>query len=262
MPNQSIQRGARILSLFSYSRPRLKVSQIAREIGLAVGTAHGLVRTLEQEGFLSQDPRTREYRLGMRLHELGSIHLATLEINQKAAIPLSYLARETGLVGRLGVLERGVIVVTLDTLPLSKSSVAPFVGAAAPAYCTSMGRAILAQLPEDELLAYLDRVKLVKYTPRTITDRQALLEEIAITRQRGYSLSLQEFLVNLDSVGAPIFTQGGQVTGGLSLNGEPRLVSEANLQDLARRVMDTAGEVSRHMGHYQYLEPSLGRESA
>lgn len=246
--------------MFSYSRPRLKVSQIAREIGLAVGTVHSLVRTLEQEGFLSQDPRTREYRLGMRLHELGSIHLATLEINQKAAIPLSYLARETGLVGRLGVLERGVIVVTLDTLPLSKSSVTPFVGAAAPAYCTSMGRAILAQLPEEELLAYLDRVKLVKYTTRTIVDRQALLEEIAITRQRGYSLSLQEFLVNLDSVGTPIFSQGGQVAGGLSLNGEPRLVSEANLQDLARRVMDTASEVSRHMGHYQYLEPGLERE--
>ncbi|MBI5523841.1 MAG: IclR family transcriptional regulator [Desulfarculus sp.] len=255
MPNQSIQRATRILSLFSYSRPRLRVSQIAREMGLPVGTVHGLVRTLEQEGFLSQDPQTRQYRLGMRLHELGSIHLATLEINQKAAIPLSYLARETGLVGRLGVLERGVIVVTLDTLPLSKASVAPFIGAAAPAYCTSMGRAILAHLPQEAVGDYFDKAALVKFTPRTIVDRQALLEELAVTRQRGYSLSLQEFLVNLDSVGAPIFGEGGQVAGALSLNGEPRLVSEANLQDLARRVMETAAEVSRQLGHYQYLEP-------
>lgn len=71
--------------------------------------------------------------------------------------------------------------------------------------------------------------------------------------------------MNLDSVGAPIFSQGGHVAGGLSLNGEPRL---GHLQDLAQRVMDTASEISRHMGHYQYLEPgleqepSLGRDSA
>jgi len=147
-----------------------------------------------------------------------------------------------------------MIVVTLDTLPLSKASAAPFIGAAAPAYCTSMGRAILAHLPQAEVDGYLAQVELRKYTPRTIVDRQALLQELAVTRQRGYSLSLQEFLVNLDSVGAPILGQGGLVAGALSLNGEPRLVSEANLQDLARRVMETASEVSRFLGHYQYIE--------
>ena len=106
---------------------------------------------------MAQDRRTRKYRLGMRLHELGSMHLATLELNQKATIPLSYLARDTGLVGRLGVLERDVLVVTLDTSPLGNGSVAPYVGAAAPAYCTSMGRAILAFMPEAEAVSHLER---------------------------------------------------------------------------------------------------------
>ncbi len=261
MANQSIQRAAQIMALFSYARPRLRVTQIAREVGLAVGTVHGLVRTLEQEGFLSQDQQTREYRLGMRLHELGSIHMATLEINQKAAIPLSYLARETGLVGRVGVLERGAIVVTLDTLPLSTASVAPFIGAAAPAFCTSMGRAILASLPTGELEDYFRRASLVKYTPKTVVDRQALTTELEATRQRGYSLSLQEFLPNLDSVGAAITGEGGRVVGALSLNGEPKLVSEADMAGLAQKVMDTAGEISRYLGHYRYLEPRFQKEA-
>ncbi|MEW5912453.1 MAG: IclR family transcriptional regulator [Thermodesulfobacteriota bacterium] len=259
MANQSIQRAARILSLFSYSRPQMGVSEIAKEVDMPVGTVHGLVRTLEEEGFLSQDPKTRKYRLGMRLHELGSIHMATLEINQKATIPLSYLARDTGLVGRLGVLERDVLVVTLDTMPMGGSLAAPYIGAAAPAYCTSMGRAILAFLPLEEVEGYLERVELVKYTPHTITDPAELRAELARTRERGYSLSRQEFLLNLESLGVPIFQEGGQVCCALSLNGEPERLSQAELAHLARKAMDTAGEISRYLGHYQYLDPRRRR---
>lgn len=254
MANQSIQRAAKILSLFSYTQPLLGVSEIAKEISLPVGTVHGLVRTLEAEGFMSQDHRTRKYRLGMRLHELGSMHMATLEINQKATIPLSYLARDTGLVGRLGVLERDVLVVTLDTSPLGNGSVAPYVGAAAPAYCTSMGRAILAFMPGDEARAYLDRVKLVKYTAHTVIDKDALLAELAETRKRGYSLSKEEFLLNLESIGAPIFDESGAVCGALSLNGEPQRVSQSDLPALARKILNMASEISRYIGHYQYLD--------
>jgi len=259
MANQSIKRAARILSLFSYSRPHLGVSEIAKEIDMPVGTVHGLVRTLEEEGFLAQDPKSRKYRLGMRLHELGSIHLATLEINQKATIPLGYLARDTGLVGRLGVLERDVLVVTLDTMPMGGSYAAPYIGAAAPAYCTSMGRAILAFMPEQEVEGYLARVDLVKYTPHTITDIEKLRRELRLSRERGYSLSRQEFLLNLDSLGVPIFKEEGQVCGALSLNGEPERLNDADLPNLARKAMDTAGEISRYLGHYQYLDPRYRR---
>ena len=259
MSNQSIQRAASILSLFSYARPQIGVSDIAKETGLPVGTVHGLVRALQDEGFLAQDTQSRKYRLGMRLHELGSIHVATLEINQKAIIPLGYLARETGLVCRLGVLERDVLVVTLDTMPMAESYAAPYIGAAAPAFCTSMGRAILAFMPDDELEGYLERVELVKYTPHTITDPQELREELARSRERGYSLSRQEFLLNLDSLGAPIFRGEGRVCGALSLNGEPEHMEQDQLLRLARKAMDTAGEISRYLGHYQYLDPRARR---
>ena len=255
MANQSIQRAAKILSLFSYAQPLLGVSRIAKELDLPVGTVHGLVRTLENEGFMAQDKRTRKYRLGMKLHELGSMHLATLELNQKATIPLSYLARDTGLVGRLGVLERDVLVVTLDTSPLGQASVAPYVGAAAPAYCTSMGRAILAFLPAEEARAHLARVKLVRYTPHTLVDPKALLAELAETKKRGYSLSKEEFLLNLESIGAPIFDETGDVCGALSLNGEPRSITRGDLPALARKVLNMASEISRYIGHYQYLDP-------
>lgn len=259
MANQSIRRAARILSLFSYSRPQMGVSEIAKEVGMPVGTVHGLVRTLEGEGFLAQEPKSRKYRLGMRLHELGSIHVATLEINQKATIPLGYLARDTGLVGRLGVLERDVLVVTLDTMPMGGSYTAPYIGAAAPAYCTSMGRAILAFMAPEEVEDYLERVDLVKYTPHTITDADELRAELAISRERGYSLSRQEFLLNLDSIGVPIFKEGGQVCGALSLNGEPENLDPSELPNLARKAMDAAGEISRYLGHYQYLDPRVRR---
>lgn len=259
MPNQSIKRAADLLSLFSYARPQLGVSEMAKEVGLPVGTVHGLVRTLQEEGFLAQDPKTRQYRLGMRLHELGSIHLATLELNHKATIPLGYLARDTGLVGRVGVLERDVLVVTLDTMPMGGAYAAPYIGAAAPAYCTSMGRAILAFSPPEVVAGYLKRVELVKYTPQTVVDPTELRAELERSRERGYCLSRQEFLLNLDSLGVPLFGEGGQVCGALSLNGEPNRLDDEELPGLVRKAMDAAGEISRYLGHYQYLDPRARR---
>jgi DNA-binding IclR family transcriptional regulator len=248
--NQSIQRAAHILSLFSYSQARLRVSDIAKELDLPLGTVHGLVSSLEEVGFLAQAPNSRKYTLGLKLHELGAIQTATMDINQKSSMPVGYLARETGLVGRVGVLERDAVVVTLSTQPLEGGSAArPLV----PSYCSSLGRAILAHLPEDEVVEHLNHVELVQYTSKTIVDEKALWNELRLSRQRGYAVTSQELLMHLASIGAPIWAPGCKVVGAVSLNGPPHLIDGEKHKEFAQMVMDTAGEISSFMGHH--MEP-------
>ncbi len=255
MSNQSIQRASDILSLFSYARPQWRISDIAKAVKLPIGTAHGIVQALEVAGFLKKAPRSREYRLGIRLHVLGTIYEGTFELNQKASIPVSYLARETGLIGRLGVFHRDAVIVTMSTLPLESGSAAPYMGPSVPAFCSSMGRAVLAFMSDQEIDQHLKRVELIKYTPKTISERDLILAELAETRDRGYSVVHQELMMHLDSIGAPIFGIDGEVVGAISLNGDPKKISGEKFHTLAQRVMDTAGEISNYMGYH--IEPQF-----
>lgn len=247
MANQSIHKAAAILSLFSLSRPKLKLAQIAKQMNLPLATAHGLVRTLVDEGLMSQIPETREYRLGIRLNELGAIQMASLEINQKAGLPSTYLAQETGLVVHVGVLERDAIVVTYSTSPLmDRHGMVVYLGTRAPTYCSSIGRAILAYLPKEELLMHFARIEIVRYTPYTITDQEKIHAELDLTRRRGYAVVQQELASDLCSIGAPVFGATGQLMGGISLNAHPLEFKEKDIEELGRKVVATAAQISNH----------------
>ncbi|RJR26692.1 MAG: hypothetical protein C4582_01285, partial [Desulfobacteraceae bacterium] len=98
---QSVERALQVLALFSHRQPDLGIAEISRTLGLAPGTAHGLVRTLAKEGFLKQDTQSRRYRLGLRIYEMGIVAAETLELNQKAGGPAHQLAGKTQLVVRV-----------------------------------------------------------------------------------------------------------------------------------------------------------------
>ncbi len=241
-------RASHILSFFTLASPVWRVSDLARALELPVATVHGIVKTMEMAGFLSQDPATREYGLGLRLLELGAIQAATLPLNQKVSLPAGYLARELGLTVQVGILDHDSVLLTLATpseggLPLSLP------GARLPAYCTALGRAMLAFRPPEEAAAYLGRVNLLAHTPRTLLTPDELCRELAAVRERGYAQSFQELMVNLDSLAAPLFGPGGRVLGALGITGSPAKVSGGQLVELAHRLMTTASEISGFLGY-------------
>lgn len=249
MSNQSIARAAKILSLFSLMRPQLKVSVIAREMGLPVGTIHGLVRSMVENGLLTQSGDGREYRLGLRLIELGALEMATLEINQKAAIPANYLAHETGFIVRVGVIDRLTVIITYSSLPMTRGPTGPDLGTPVRAHCSSIGRSVMAFLPEDKQKELVDKTEFVKYTSHTISERESLLAELEATRERGHSVVMNELILNLTSIGAPIFGADGNPVGGISINADSFKLTEPEIKKYARMVMDTAAQISIYMGY-------------
>ena len=117
MSIQSVDRALQILALFSHRCPTLGVTEISQAVGLSKGTVHGLIRTLLRQGFLQQDLPSRKYRLGMKIYELGIILAGTLEINQKAAGPVTQLAKTAQMVGRVAIWDGDSVIITFDVHP-------------------------------------------------------------------------------------------------------------------------------------------------
>lgn len=226
---------------------------MAASLDLAKTTVHGLVSTLEKNGFLLKDTRVRKYRLGFALYELGSIQVADLEVNQRAFLPLRQLANVTNMICRVGIWDRNAVIVTMTAQPQGHESTTRQIGPRLPGYCTALGKAVLANMPDSEIEDYLDEIELIAYTPNTITDRKDLEEDLVRTREQGYSISRAEILPHQIGLGAPVLNAGGRVIGSISASLNAEDLETDVLNTTAGHLMRTAHQISLDTG-YQPME--------
>ena len=260
---QSVQRALNILSLFSPARPRWGITEIASELGLAKGTVHNIVQTLVAGGFMKQDRETRRYTLGYRTFTLGVVMAGTFEINQKAAGLAHQLAHRTGLVSRVAVWDHDAALVTLNAWPEYADSLSKQIGPRVVAYCSAIGRALLAYLDDTEIAAYLDSVELVRFTPHTVTGKEKLLKILDQTRNQGYAINNQELGPGQCSIASAIFQSGGDLAAAISLSGTSEEITGADKANLVSELRNTAAEISRYMGYYPATpEQNRAREFA
>jgi DNA-binding IclR family transcriptional regulator len=123
------------------------------------------------------------------------------------------------------------------------------VGDRVPLHCTSVGKAIMSRLPWSQVTGIVERVGLKAFTPATITDLEALKNELELTRQRGYSLDREEHETGTFCVGAPIFNAKSRCIGACSVSGRDPELTGSRLTELAPLVLDTAQQISRRMGY-------------
>ena len=247
---QSINKALGILSLFTQSRPRLGITEISNILNLPKGTVHGLARSLLQLGFLQQDSESRKYHLGLKIYELGIILSGTLEINHKASGPAFQLAERTGLVSRIAIWDGNSALVSLNINPRFPSLYIQQIGPRIPAYCSAVGKAILAYLEQRELNGYIDRTAFASFTSHTIIQSKRLLKELRDTRLRGYSIDREETILGLTCIGAPIFGRGRGLKGSISISGDSVRFRGKKIEGLVDKLLKTAGEISRSMGYF------------
>ena len=180
--SQSLARGLAILSSFHSDRPLIGVSELSRGLELSRSTVHRYVATLAKLGYLQQDPDSKRYRLGPKVLDLGFSALNSMDLLEISAPHLRQLSDETQRTVNLAILD-GVDVVYVERCRAARPGQQEIdlnlhVGARLPAYCTAMGKAILAFLPEDQLEEIIARIDFVPRGPNTITDAQAFREEL------------------------------------------------------------------------------------
>jgi IclR family transcriptional regulator, pca regulon regulatory protein len=231
--SQSLERGLAILSAFRSGRPLLGVSELGREIGLGRSTAHRYVATLTRLGYLRQDAATRKYRLGPRVLDLGFSAIHSMELREISAPHLQQLSDDTGFTVNMAILD-GTDIVYIERCRSSRAGQREIdldlhVGSRLPAYCTSMGKVLLAHMAEDERAALLDRIDLLQRGPNTITARSRLVAELERVRGRGLALNNEELAYGLRSIAAPVFARSGEVAAAINLAVHSSMVSMEEL---------------------------------
>jgi IclR family pca regulon transcriptional regulator len=251
--SQSLERGLAILSSFSPTRPLLGVSELARLLQLSRSTTHRYVATLASLGYLRQDSSTRKYRLGPRVLDLGFSAINSMELREVSAPHLQQLSDETGQTVNMAILDETDIVY-IERCRTSREGQREIdlnlhVGSRLPAYCTSMGKVLLAYLPDEERGALLDRIDLTRRGPNTLTSREALEAELNRVRSAGLAVNNEELAFGLRSIAVPVQDGAGAVVAAINF---PMHRSMGSVEDLLARysplLKRTAEAISAHIG--------------
>jgi IclR family pca regulon transcriptional regulator len=254
--SQSLERGLAILSAFRSGRPLLGVSELSREVGLSRSTTHRYISTLAGLGYLEQDSPTRKYRLGPRVLDLGFSAINSMDLREVAVPHLQALSDTTGHTANMAVLD-GADIVYIERCRTSQRGQREIdlnlhVGSRLPAYCTSMGKVLLAYLPLEEQRAVLRRVTFTQRGPNTVTAKEELLAELERVRGCGLAVNNEELAYGLRSIAAPVLSQQGTAAAAINIAVHRSLVSlDALVANLGPQLKRTAAEISARIGYRQ-----------
>jgi IclR family pca regulon transcriptional regulator len=252
--SQSLQRGLAILSAFTPVKPLLGVSDLGRTVGLNRSTTHRYVATLTQLGYLEQDDASKKYRLGPRVLDLGFSAINSMDLRELAAPHLQQLSDQTGFTVNMAILD-GVDIVYVERCRSSRAGQREIdlnlhIGARLPAYCTSMGKILLAYLPRDEQEARLEEAQLRQRGPNTLTARSALLTELERVRAEGLAINNEELAYGLRSIAAPVLRGSDEAAAAINLAVHSSMVSMNDLvARLSPALLHTAAEISARLGY-------------
>ena len=229
---QSLARGLAVICTFDRTNAELTLSEVATRTGVTRATARRFLLTLARLGYVRTDGRL--FSLTPRVLELGYAYLSALSLPEVAEPHLEALVAEVSESSSVSVLD-GTNVVYVARVPVSRiMTVAISVGTRFPAFATSMGRVLLAGLPDAELDDYLTTVKLDRLTSRTIGSTAALRAEISKVRSQGFSLVDQELEEGLRAVAAPIRDRAGRVVASLNISTQ---ASRTSLESMRRNLV-------------------------
>jgi len=245
---QSIERAAAILRLLSGRSRRLGVGELAGELGLPKGTVHGILRTLQNVGFVEQDAESGKYQLGAALLHMGSSYLDGNELRTRALNWADSLAARSNESVRIGTLHDGRALVVHHVFRPDNSRQALEVGALLPGHASALGKVLLAHNPyaTDELIA----LGLESFTHRTVTDPDVLRAELAEVRGRGWASDLEELVAGEVSLAAPIQDRRGATVGAIGISGPIERLCDGSgpRSELISYVREAARSVSRDLG--------------
>ncbi|MFO7737757.1 MAG: IclR family transcriptional regulator [Desulfatiglandaceae bacterium] len=244
----SLEKGTKVLELLA-EKGKLSVTKVAEHLGFNRTGSHRFLLTLVELGYVEKSPDHR-YQLSFKLLDLGMKMANRFEIRREARPYMQQLSlafRETVNLG----LRDGLDILHLDKIDsLEILRMDSPVGSRAPAYCTALGKASLAFLPQNELDVLLNGVKLKPYGPNTITSKKMLKQELEKIRNQGYAVDDEELAYGLRCVAAPIFDHTGLPRYSISVAGPAMRFTEKRMQQIQQTVRKVCRELSRRMGDF------------
>ena len=251
---QSVERAIKLLELLARSGGGSSLTELAARAQLNISTCHHLLATLMKSGYVAKVPGRRTYALGARVLHLGQAFRRQVDLPQRAQPVLDRLNAATGEAVHLAVLQGDQVVTVAKSEARQAVRVETGeIGVAEAPHATATGKAMLAWLPEEKACRILDLNGMARFTPGTITDTDALVEEMRHVRRNGFSLDREEFQAGVICVGAAVRDHAGAVIGSISASAPAFRASDAHLARMCEAVTAAARELSTELG---------GREAA
>lgn len=240
---KSLKKALSILECFSVEMPEMGITQISDRLGLHKSGVHNIISTFEQCGYIAQNPDTGKYRLDMKILELAFVINSSLGIHGIVHSPMTALSEAVGEAVYCAMPKGPEIIYLEGAYPITSHMTRSMIGEKAEMYCTAIGKAILAFLPEPEATRAMAQQSMRQHTENTITDRTELAKEIAVIRRRGYSMDNMEHEHGIKCVGVPVFRRDGTLLGAISISGPSLRVEDEKVSDFVRQLQDCAQQI-------------------
>lgn len=247
---RALDRAISILSLLSDGIPRT-TAEISQQLGLSPSTTFRMVSTLAYYRYIRRDKKTNQYQLGLACLELAQAYLVSNDVRMVALPELEALRDETKETIHLAVLDK-MEIVYLEKLPglHAIGIMSSHIGGRAPAFCTAVGKILLAYQDQDKIREYYTRHALFPFTNATIVDLDLLINELIEIRQQGFAFDRGEHESEVRCVATPIFDLNGQVEAAISISGPSiRMDPLEENHAMIARAKQTALNISRQLGY-------------
>ncbi len=219
----SLARGLAVLETFTQHTPQMTISQLSGKTGLSRAAVRRCLYTLSKLGYVGAEDGQR-YSLRPKMLSLSHAYTVSNTLSSAAQPILERLSQKLSESFSVATLDGDEIVYIARTQVHRLMSVDLHIGSRLPAYCTSMGRVLIASQPPDEVERYLARVDLKSYTPRTVNTVEKLRMLLRNVRRNGYAVCDQEYEIGLRSMAVPVYAPSGKVIATVNLSGHaPRM---------------------------------------
>lgn len=240
----SLARGLSVIQAFSQKKRQLTISQLSSKTGLSRAAVRRCLYTLSKLGFAGTDDG-RHFYLGPRILALGYSYIASMPLATAAQPVLERLSHELHESCSISTLDRSEIIYVARANVTRIMSIDLGVGSRLPAFCTSMGRVLLASLTPEDLETYLGQTELKRYTDRTISSPEKLRQVLRLVSRNGYAIVDQELELGLRSLAVPIQNPNGRIVAALNVGTHAQRVSIQELQSkFLPRLRSAAQELS------------------
>lgn len=247
---QVLDRALSVLEVLArHADAECSLAEVSEQAALHKSTVHRIIMVLERHRLVLKNTATGRYRLGMKLFELGSKAIAGNDLREQARPYLSRVMSATGETVHLCILDGGEVLYVDKVEPHKIVRLSSTIGRRSPAYCTSVGKAMLAHLPLEEVDDMIQRSRLLPRTRNTITSSASLHAELAHTRGRGYAVDDEENEEGVRCVGAAVLDYSGRPVAAISVSGPSFSITKEKVATVSRPVVDAASMLSAQLGY-------------
>ncbi|WP_050184096.1 IclR family transcriptional regulator [Domibacillus robiginosus] len=244
----SVTNAMKILRLFSPKQMELSVAEISQQMNLPTSSAHRLITSLTKEGFLSKNPRSKKYRLGLAFLSIGGVIFSHRDLYQASLSPVRRLSKEIEETVHICLMEDRYVVYLFRTEVLQQDRLLTQIGRQSPLFCTSEGLCILA-FQEEKVIKYALNGDLYAYTSHTETDKETLLVMMKDIKEDGHCILSDSYYETYTGISVPIRNWTGAVISSLSAIGPTNRLTGERQQFIVDSMKKAAEEISAELGY-------------